>query len=196
MQSIIDRAKSIQLITNPYTGLIDGCLTGKGESWDNYLLSKYNGKHRYFNWSEIYKQEGVKQSIVERSIKNIIRRIADLKPLTSYSLIHSDLNQRNLFVNKETHTIVSIIDWTESLFGDPLFEFARVRMNIRFNQPENEEYFLSLLRLSESEIKTEQLYFDIHMLDYVNWYSESWNKTDTRNYRLEFILDYLEKYVQ
>lgn len=196
LESIIDRAKSIQLITNPYTGLIDDCLTEKGESWDNYLVSKYNGKHRYFNWSEIYKREGVKQSIVERSIKNIIRRIADLQPLTSYSLIHSDLNQRNLFVNKETHTVVSIIDWTESLFGDPLFEFARVRMNIRFNQPENEEYFLSLLSLSESEIKTEQLYFDIHMLDYVNWYSESWNKTDTRNYRLEFILDYLEKYVQ
>jgi hypothetical protein len=195
LESIINRAKSIQSITNPNAGLIEDCLTGKGESWNDYLLSKYNGKHRYFSWQEIYKRNGVKQSVVEPAIQNIVQRIFNLKSLKSYSLIHSDLNQRNLFVNKTTHKIVSIIDWTESLFGDPLFEFARVRMNIRFNQPENENLFISMLKLSKNDIPLEQLYFDIHMLDYVNWYSESWNKTDTRNFRLEFILDYLNKYV-
>lgn len=189
-ESIIKRINTIQKITNRRTGLIYECINGKGQSWKQYLLSKYNGKQKYFNWSEIYKRQGVRPNVVRNSIQNVRNRIENIPPLNDYVMLHSDLNQRNMFVNTKSKEITFIIDWTESLFGDPLYEFARFRKNIRFNQPENEFLFLSLLNLSQDEIMREQLYFDIHMLDYVNWYSE------VKSPRLNYIMNYLENRVK
>lgn len=184
-ESIIKRAKEIQVIKNQHAGLIEDCLKGKGQDWKQYLQSKYNGEHRYFDWEEIFKRNGVDRIVVERTIQDVQRRISNIRSLLNNSMLHTDLNQRNMFVDRTSKKIISIIDWTESIFGDPLYEFARVRMNIRFNQPENESLFLGLLQLSEAELSTEQLYFDIHMLDYVNWYSESGDS------RLNYIINYL-----
>lgn len=171
--SIIDSARKLHQITNPQAGTIQDCLEGRGLSWKSYLLSKYDGRNPYFNWDEICKRKDVDANLTKKTIQHVIQHISQLFEPNNYCFAHTDLNYHNVFVNPKTQKVHTIIDFTESVFGDPLYDFARIRQKIHLTEPKHEDYFRSLLGFSEDESKLEQFYFDMWMLDYVNWYSES-----------------------
>lgn len=162
------------------------------KSWKDILLFKYSGEHPWFDWHEIMSREGVDSGLIQEAIERVRGKIeqADL-PVENYSLLHTDFNQRNLFVDSNTHQIAGIIDWSEAMFGDPLYDFARVRMFIfHFNmKEETEKKYFRYLNLTEEERRREDIYLESQILDYIAWYSE--RKNNFNNGRLKLHQDFL-----
>lgn len=162
------------------------------KSWKDVLLFKYSGEHPWFDWRKIVRREGVDGGLIQEAIERVRGKIeqADLS-VENYSLLHTDFNQRNLFVDPNTHWIAGIIDWSEAMFGDPLYDFARVRMFIfHFNmKEETEKKYFRYLNLTEEERRREDIYLESQILDYISWYSE--RKNNFNNGRLKMHQDFL-----
>lgn len=143
-------------------------------NWKKVMLSKFTGSSNH-NWSKIARRKGLETALILKSVEYIVKRIAETKFIdNAYSFLHTDFNQRNLFIDPKSDKIVSIIDWSESMFGDPIYDFARVRMFIwHFNLPESvlEDYH-KLLTYTSEEKELENLYWLSMIIEYLVYYSE------------------------
>lgn len=171
--SMLENLKKIHTITSDKAGLISE--ENKIRSWKELLLLRYSGTHPSFNWTNIVQRENVDRELIEQSVEKITVKITQQECLTTnYSLLHTDFNQRNLFMNPEKHEITSIIDWGESMFGDPLYDFARVRMYIwhfKLGKKTLQNYY-TIVKLTPEEKQLEELYFVDQILHYIAWYSD------------------------
>lgn len=191
--SMIVNLQKLHTITSNNVGLISGNHNTK--TWKELLLFKYSGKHPWFNWNETINRTGVDKELLQKSISEIKNKIEKQNfIINSYSFLHTDFNQRNLFVNQESNQIAAIIDWSEAMFGDPLYDFARVRMFIWHFNLQNDvlEKYYSLLSLSQEEMKREELYLVSQILDYITWYSQVRNNFNDE--RLKRHQKFLEDY--
>lgn len=172
--SIIENLKVLHTIKSSKAGL-PYRKEHESINWKEFLLNKYLGNDPWFNWQEICQRDEVNSELIKKSLNYFIRRIesTDLD-IGDNSLIHTDINQGNLLVNITERKVSGIVDWSEAMYGDPLFDFARVRMNIWHNfKPEAENIYNKLLNFDSEEVQREKLYYDIHVLDYINWFSEA-----------------------
>ena len=94
--------------------------------------------------------------------------------LPTYALLHTDFNQRNLFVNPATKTIDGVVDWEDAVFGDPIYDFARIRMFLwHFALPETTTTaYYDHMQYSNEEKRREWLYWTARVIQYLAWYSE------------------------
>lgn len=147
-------------------------------NWREIMLSKFNGANPDHDWKNIAARKGLDTRLIMRSVEKIIEKIerADFA-FNSYSLLHTDFNQKNLFVVPDSAEIASIIDWGEAMFGDPIYDFARVRMYIwHFNLQNNVlETYDKLLSLTPEQRKLEELYWVSRVIEYLAYYSEDLN---------------------
>lgn len=166
---------------------LPGAILSPAKSWKEFLLDKYSGEHPWYPWREIAGRDGVDEELVERAVNEIADGIKKTElPEGEYAFLHTDFNQRNLFIDKERRCIAGIIDWSEAIFGDPLYDFARVHMFIlhfRLGKETLKEYY-DLLALTSDERVREELYLLSMMLDYIAWYSQV--KDDFNAGRLRF----------
>lgn len=192
IQPMLEQLRNLHFIKSPFAGLVAD--KNKFRNWKDFLLFKYSGRHAWFDWDEVALREEVEGDLIWESMEKIKSKIeqTDL-PGKEYSLLHTDFNQRNLFVDPIRYRITGIIDWSEATFGDPLYDFARVHMFIiHFNLGDNvmEQYF-DILGLTTEEKHREELYLESQMLDYIAWYSQE--KNDFNNSRLRMHQDFLRK---
>lgn len=191
--SMINCLKSIHEIKSDIAGLLN---TRLNKTWKEILLSNFNGNDELLDWVVITKRKGLDKDLVLKSINKLIKQIEEKEFLNSnYSLLHPDFNQRNLFIDPNSNKITGIIDWSESMFGDPLYDFARLRMFIwHFKLGENvlKEYY-SLVNLNEKEKEIEQIYVVSFVIEYLAYYSEELNEFN--NNRIKTHQEYLTKYL-
>lgn len=164
-------------------------------SWKEIVLAKFTGADSQFDWREIAFRQGLDSDLVLKSVEKIIRRIEKTEFVAgSYSLLHTDFNQRNLFVDPASNEIAAIIDWEEVMFGDPIYDFARVRMYMwHFNLPkETSDQYYSLLLFSEEQKRLEELYWLLRIIEYLAYYSENLN--DFNVGRIKLHQDFLGAY--
>jgi len=168
--SMIANLKKIHTIKSKTAGnLTDDYRTG---TWKEILLARFNDTNLSFSWQEISQRDGLDSELVVKSVAKIIKQIITTDcPEAPYTLIHTDFNQRNLFVNPEKTEIAAIIDWGEALFGDPIMDFARVRMLLWHFGIDTKEYY-EIMNFSENEQQRENLYFNYRVLEYLAYYSE------------------------
>jgi len=192
--SMINCLKSIHEIKSDIAGLLN---TRLNKTWKEILLSNFNGNDELLDWVVITKRKGLDKDLVLKSINKLIKQIEEKEFLNSnYSLLHPDFNQRNLFIDPNSNKITGIIDWSESMFGDPLYDFARLRMFIwHFKLGENvlKEYY-SLVNLNEKEKEIEQIYVVSFVIEYLAYYSEELNEFN--NNRIKTHQEYLTKYLE
>lgn len=176
---MLEELQKIHTIRSAWAGALDG--TDRGRTWQELLLAKYSGWHPFFPWPEIARRPGVDGELVRGCVEGMRDRLGRAAlPREDYRLLHTDFNQRNLFVDPKAGRLASIIDWSEAMFGDPLYDFARVRLFIRhfeLGAPALAAY-QRFLHLTAKERRREELYFYGQVLDYVAWYSE---RTDAFN---------------
>lgn len=162
-------------------------LANDNRTWKQFLLDFYNGHNEHFDWEIISNREGVNKDLVLQTVEKIILKIENTEFISSnYSLLHTDFNQRNLFINEKTKQISGIVDWSEAMFGDPLYDFVRIRMFIwHFNLGHRavKEYY-KLLNLKSEEKELEELYMLIQVLNYINWYSEKLSDSDKERIKM------------
>ena len=158
------------------------------------LLSIFDSSD--FDWNEIAERESLNKELILTSVEKMKIKIKDtLFDLKEYSLLHTDFNQRNLFVDPATHEISGIVDWEDAMFGDPLYDFARVRMylwHFNFRQKSVDDYY-ALVHFSEKQKMLEDLYWLSRVIQYLAWYSEE--LTEFNVSRIKLHQDYLRNYI-
>jgi thiamine kinase-like enzyme len=185
IKSMLINLQKIQLIKSDSAGLIVN--EKENKTWKELLLFNYSGNHPDYNWNEIAIRKGVDTELIFRAANALKDRISDLDFINkNYSLLHTDFNQRNLFVDVVKNEIAGIIDWSEAMYGDPLYDFARVKMFIlHFNLGELcLKEFYDLLDLNSDEKMYLDLYLHIQVLNYITWYSEELDEFNMGRIRL------------
>jgi hypothetical protein len=88
----------------------------------------------------------------------------------------------------------SRLDWGESMFGDPLFGFANVRLYMwHFKQNENVvKNFYKLLKLNEYQLRIVEIYWLSRVVEYLAYYSEELNAFNSG--RIKLHQDFLKNY--
>lgn len=167
LMALLNRVHSV---TSPAgAGLVRPDFTGSSPSWHDYLYRMLSGEDPEFNWSAITQHPWVDAALLSRALDQIAARVDALPRLPQPRLLHGDLNPSNIFVHHGQ--ITGIIDWSYARFGDPLYDFARLRMSpfIRLNPTARDRYF-SLLKLDAEQREREKTYYLCNLVEYVNWY--------------------------
>ncbi|MDD2766285.1 MAG: aminoglycoside phosphotransferase family protein [Candidatus Moranbacteria bacterium] len=163
------------------------------KSWKEMLSAIFDGDE--FDWNEIAKREGLDTELVLSSVEKIREKINNtVFEEGNYSLLHTDFNQRNLFVDPKSDEITGIIDWEEALFGDPLYDFARVRMfmwHFGFDNSSIQAYY-DLMNYTDEQKALENLYRLVLVIQYLAWYSE--DLSEFARGRIKLHQDYLRTY--
>jgi aminoglycoside phosphotransferase (APT) family kinase protein len=177
--SMIYNLQKIHQVTRDHIGLLKDGETER--TWREELLFRYSGTHPWFPWEEIMKRRVLDAKLIDRTIHQLRERILRISlPENNYSLLHTDFNQKNLFCDPQTNEITGIIDWSEAMFGDPLYDFSRVRIFISHFDlgDESLETYYELTEMTDEEKLREDLYVQCQLVDYLNWYSEDERNPD------------------
>lgn len=190
--SMIAVMKELHTIKSETPYVVSGGI--KFSSWNDYILAQFDGKT--INWDEVLQRSVLDSTLISAAIEKFIAtlHILDLS-LSEYSLLHTDFNQRNLFVDPNTHTIQGVIDWEDAVFGDPLYDFARIRMLLwHFDVPESTLHtYYTIVKFTEHEIQRERLYWVSRVIQYLAWYSEE--ETPFNLSRIVLHQNFLREYV-
>lgn len=80
------------------------------------------------------------------------------------------------------------------MYGDPIYDFARVRMYIwHFNlKPQTLNSYYTALNLTPAERNYEEIYMLVRIIEYLAYYSEELNEFNTGRIKLhqEFLKNY------
>jgi len=175
--SMIDTLNIMHSVKSQKTGYLNKL--EETMTWKEFHLSKFDGTDDYLKWEKISKRKGLDSGLILSSVEKYVKSFSNAYfPLKDYSLIHTDYNQRNLFVNTDNYQIAGIIDWGESMFGDPIYDFARVRMLIWHFNLGNEvvdKYYL-LMNYTLEQRRLDDLYWISRVIEYLAYYSEDLNE--------------------
>lgn len=193
ISSMIKNLKKIHQIKSDRAGFL--IERDKNINWKEIMLAKFNSKDPALDWNEIAKRRGLDSELVLKSVENIIGKINQTEFIDSpYFFLHTDFNQRNLFINPYSDEIVGIIDWGEAMFGDPIYDFARVKMFIwHFNLGYKAlKDYDKLISLTPQQKRLEELYWLSRVIEYLAYYSEELNKFNTGRIKLHqgFLREY------
>ena len=191
LPSMVSQLKMLHTIKSNKPGLLNN-LNNSG-LWKDIIMAIFDGTD--FNWEEISNRKCLDKNLVLTSVSRIIDKIGKSEFIKQdYSLLHTDFNQRNLFVNPITHQIAGIIDWGEALFGDPIYDFARIRMLIwHFGLPLGVlQNYRKLTDYNLEQIKREDLYWLTRVIQYLAWYSDK--PTDFDLGRINLHQEFLRNY--
>lgn len=188
--SMIENLRKLHTIKSTSPGLL--AEPDSQKTWKEILLDIFIDE---VYWQEISHREGTDGDLIRMSVDRIIKKIYDTEfPVGEYSLLHTDFNQRNLFVNPENFEIAGIIDWEDAMYGDPIYDFARVRMYLwHFNLDDEaiKEYY-ELMGFVPHQKELEDLYWLSRVIQYLGWYSEELNEFNRG--RIKLHQDYLRDY--
>jgi len=191
--SMIKSLKKIHRIKSDKPGFL--IEMDKNRSWKDIMLSKFTGADPNLDWNIIASRKGLDANLILRAVRNIIEIFEKTDFIDkSYSLLHTDFNQRNLFVDPNSDEIAAIIDWGEAMFGDPIYDFARIRMYIwHFNLQNNAlENYYKLLSFTPEQKQLEELYWLSRIIEYLAYYSEELNEFNLS--RIKLHQDFLREY--
>jgi aminoglycoside phosphotransferase (APT) family kinase protein len=170
LPSLIEQVQRVhRIITNVGAGPVTTHPNSEIRTWKTYLLDVLSGDDPEFVWESIAQDTRFDCETLKRGMETIAQRVWQLPEPERLSLLHGDLNPYNIFVDQ--HEVTGIIDWSYARFGDPLFDFARLRMNpfVR-SHPHTEQDYFALLALNPSERRREQTYYLFNLIEYLNWY--------------------------
>jgi aminoglycoside phosphotransferase (APT) family kinase protein len=170
LRPLIDETRKVHTVTTTAgAGPVLAVERGSRQSWPDYLRSMLTGQDPEFRWSEIALHPEIDDALLRKALDAAAVRAQKLSSPETLSLLHGDLNPYNVFVCDGQ--ITGIIDWSYARYGDPLFDFARLRMTpfVRRNPAAMDEY-REVLNLNPEETKREAFYYAVNLLEYVNWY--------------------------
>ncbi len=193
ISSMIGNLQKIHRVRSDRAGFL--AEIGEKRSWKKIMLAKFNGADPLLNWKKIVERRGLDSKLILMSVESIIKKIEGTEFAEGeYSFLHTDFNQRNLFINPASDEIAEVIDWDEAMFGDPVYDFARVRMFIWHFNLENSalENYYNLVLFTPEQKKPEELYLLIRIIEYLAYYSEELNEFNLG--RIKLHQDFLREY--
>lgn len=99
-------------------GPFDSHGIGRYESWRDFLFSIVDQR--------IYDRETARASVDMDKVKPLLNQVAELigNCPEDRHLVHGDFGSNNVLT--DAHRITGVLDWSEALFGDPLYDVANI----------------------------------------------------------------------
>lgn len=191
--SMVRNMKKIHEVKSGRAGFLNEM--AERRNWKEVMLSKFDGTDPALNWRMIVERRGLDLELVLESVDNIIKKIRETRfPEGEHSFLHTDFNQRNLFVDPNSDEITGIIDWGEAMFGDPVYDLARIRMFIWHFGLEDQvlENYYGMVNFTPEQRKLEELYWLSRIIEYLAYYSEELNEFNVG--RINLHQDFLREY--
>ncbi|MBL8015399.1 MAG: aminoglycoside phosphotransferase family protein [Candidatus Doudnabacteria bacterium] len=163
-------ARRIHQVTGNQAGAFLKVSRGAGSDWKSSFGAKYGDNHPYYKWDNLIQNPGLDKEVIITALGRIKAGIESLPEPQTYSLLHSDLHGGNVIVAK--NEIKGIIDWSDANYGDPLYEFSRIRLFVVQENKKMLEIYYNLLDMSAEEKQREELYFLAHALRIVFFANE------------------------
>ena len=174
LPALVEQMRRVHQVTaEGVAGTVRDVMLGSAPAtWNAYLRTILSGEHPEFDWERLCASPLVDAGVLRQAIAALMDELAGLAEPTRYHLLHGDLNPYNVLVAGDQ--VAGIIDWSYARYGDPLFDFARLRMNPFIRRvPAATEMYFALLGLSPEERAREAFYFRFNLIEYVNWYVQS-----------------------
>ena len=170
IKPVLDEFKKFRSIKTPArAGYVIEVDAGKDWSWKEFLMRNINGENPEFDWQVVFQHKNIDQELLKEAMKQAGEKISTLADEIELSLIHTDVNEANIFVREGQ--LEGVIDWSDAKYGDWVFDFARFRMNIRHRMDDAAlKEYLSGIQLLDTEKQREKIYYLLNVLDYTNWY--------------------------
>lgn len=106
---------------------------------------------------------------ISSTIEFVRPDIASLPSDLELNLLHNDLNLTNCLATAEQ--FVGIVDWSDAIYGDWLYDLARLRMNLEQSRDEYSlEAYRLKVRINPEETKRERLYYLCRLIEYLGIY--------------------------
>ena len=102
----------------------DATGTGRSATWRDCLATIADDETEgfYRNWHALFRDSFLERDVYETVYRHILR-LAALCP-QERALIHNDYQFENVLT--DGRRITGVIDWANALYGDPLYEVARL----------------------------------------------------------------------
>ncbi len=102
----------------------DGTGTGKFATWRGYLETIVDNQAEgfYGNWHALFRESFLEREVYDLAYRHMLRLSATCPE--DRALIHNDYQFENVLT--DGRRITGVIDWANALYGDPLYEVARL----------------------------------------------------------------------
>ena len=160
---------------------------GMGTTWKEYLGMITNqavSELQMSNMSDIY---DTNWKVISRAIEIIKSGIEGLSEELDISLLHNDINLANCLAMDDK--FVGIVDWSDAIYGDSLYDLSRFRMNLAQSKDESSlKIYEQKIKMNSEEKGREKLYYLCRLVEYLGIYRKYRNDF-WFNRNIELLLD-------
>lgn len=160
--SVLLSVKELRTIRSESAGGFLDVHDGGGGDWKSFFGLKYTDSHSYYTWELLLNDKRFDPSIIKKALGTINESINTFAELPSYSLVHGDLHGGNIIVDQ--NEIKAIIDWSDAIYGDPLYDYSRIRLFLVNESAEMSKIYYDFLNMSTEEKEREEVYYLAHVL--------------------------------
>lgn len=158
---------------------------GGGSPWGVYLSQVIDGSEKDLMENNQINKSAVNWSPIRQAIELIHLGIENLPTDLDLCLLHNDLNLANCIVTPVESDLLGVVDWSDVIYGEQLYDLSRLRMNLeQSNDEKSLKVYDSKLAMNESVRSRERLYYLCRLIEYLGIYgkygSEHWFNCNQR----------------
>lgn len=159
---ILEITSDIHKVKENLAGDFEMVYKGKGMSWKEFFSLKYKIDHPYYKWTELTQNKRFDEGLINGALQKINKSISVLAEPKEYSLLHSDIHGGNIII--DDNKVKALVDWSDANFGDPLYDFSRIRLFLINDNNQMLEMYHEFLNMGKEEHEIENLYYLGHVL--------------------------------
>lgn len=153
---VIEEMRRYQQLKSNFSGKYLKVRDGKPEPFIDSLVEMFKDESSKLDWKRIEIIGNINLELINKARRIVVNNLQHIK-LESFSLLHCDMHQSNVFV--DNGVVTGIIDWTYAQYGDSLYDFALFHFNILKHMDENAlNSYYSALNLNDKDSKKERMY--------------------------------------
>lgn len=160
---VFDAVEKLRACKSPIqSGNILDVSKGKRIAWKDYLNQVVNSAASELPGNS----NDIDESLILNTIQLITKGLEELPGDIQLTLLHNDVNLTNCILDKDC--LLGVIDWGDAIYGDWLYDMARLRMNL---EQLSDVASLGLYKEKIKEVESrEQLYYVCRLLEYLAIY--------------------------
>jgi aminoglycoside phosphotransferase len=160
-------------------GEIKKVCRGRGSTWTGYLNQVLDRAEEDLRANNLINKDLVDWKSIQTATELIRIGIENLPTDLDLCLLHNDLNLANCIVTPVESNLLGVVDWSDAIYGEQLYDFSRLKMNLeQSNDEESLRIYKSKLAINGEESGREQLYYLCRLVEYLGIYgkygSEHW----------------------
>lgn len=178
VSDLIDKLDKLrELKSAEGAGELKNLRKGEGLTWAAYLNQVLDQAKKNLMENNQINKDSINWNLIRESTKFIDMGIENLPTDLELNLLHNDLNLANCIVPPIGGSLLGIVDWSDAIYGEHLYDLSRLRMNLEQSSDEKSlKVYDSKLEGDEGVRNREQLYYLCRLIEYLGIYGKYGNE--------------------